>query len=59
MPGLIDSNTGLSFGEGLQWQTPIGGAGLDIVTDTTPATAMLYEDGSPMLYESGDFMLYE
>jgi len=29
-PGLIDSNTGLSFGEGLQWQTAIGGDGLSV-----------------------------
>ena len=28
--GLIDSETGLSFGVGLQFQEPIGGAGLDI-----------------------------
>lgn len=59
MSGLIDTDTGLRFGTGLQWGTPIGGAGLDIVTTTTPATAMLYEDGTPMLYENGDFMLYE
>lgn len=32
MSGLIDSTTGLSFGQGLQFQTPIGGGGLGIVT---------------------------
>jgi hypothetical protein len=30
MPGLIDSDTGLAFGVGLQFQTPIGTAGLII-----------------------------
>ena len=30
MSGLVDSTTGLEFGTGLQFQTPIGGAGLDI-----------------------------
>lgn len=60
MPGLTDSITGLQFGEGLQWGTPIGGAGLDIVVSgDVPATAMLYEDGTAMLYEDGTYMLYE
>lgn len=30
MPGLIDTDTGLQFGEGLQWQTEIGTATLII-----------------------------
>ena len=34
MAGLIDTDTGLHFGEGLQFQTEIGGAGLDIVTES-------------------------
>lgn len=43
MAGLIDSTTGLAFGEGLQFQTPIGGAGLDIVTET-PELELLWGD---------------
>ncbi len=34
MSGLIDSDTGLSFGEGLQFQTEIGTAGLIIETES-------------------------
>lgn len=33
---LIDTTTGLSFGTGLQFQTAIGGAGLDIDVGPTP-----------------------
>lgn len=29
-PGLIDSNTGLAYGSGLQWQTAVGGDGLAV-----------------------------
>lgn len=45
MAGLIDSSTGLDFGTGLQWQTPIGGAGLDIVTETV-AQELLWGAGN-------------
>jgi len=40
--GLIDSDTGLSFGEGLQFQTPIGGAGLDIAPSESPEMELLW-----------------
>lgn len=40
MPGLIDTDEGLSFGDGLQFQTPIGGGGLDISTDSVPGGAI-------------------
>jgi hypothetical protein len=33
---LIDTDTGLSFGEGLQYQAAIGGAGLDIDVEPAP-----------------------
>ncbi len=33
---LINSDTGLSSGSGLQWQTAIGGAGLDLEIGPTP-----------------------
>ena len=59
MPGLIDTDTGLRFGDGLIWLTGgLGGDGLDVVT--VPADAMLYEDGVAMLYADGvTYMLYE
>lgn len=34
MSGLIDTDTGLAFGEGLQFQTQIGTAGLTIETES-------------------------
>lgn len=51
MPGLIDS-TGLSFGQGLEWQEPIGGAGLTITPKAT--NSYVAEDGvSPYVAEDG------
>ena len=32
MSGLVDSDTGLAFGDSLIWTDAIGGAGLTIVT---------------------------
>lgn len=58
MAGLIDT-TGLSFGVGLQWGTPIGGDGLIIVTNNAPATVMITETSDPMITETGDFMVTE
>jgi len=49
MSGLIDSDTGLAFGVGLQFQTPIGGAGLDIETET-PEVELLW---------SADFLVWD
>jgi hypothetical protein len=57
MAGLIDSTTGLAFGVGLQWQTPIGGGGLDIVTD--PAGEMITETSIAMIDETGQIMITE
>lgn len=59
MSGLIDTNTGLRFGDGLIWAAPIGGAGLDIVTDPTPNNAMISEGGVDMITEAGVFMITE
>ena len=44
MPGLIDTNN-LNFGEGLQWQDPLGGGGLTIVVNPTPGNPYVTEDG--------------
>lgn len=57
MAGLSDSSTGLMFGTGLQFQTGIGGAGLENVV--VPATAMLTETGDVMITETGDTMVTE
>lgn len=48
MAGLIDSNTGLKFGTGLQFQKQLGTAGLDIVTFSPKNIAglQLWFDGS-------------
>lgn len=42
-PGLIDSDTGLAYGESLQWQTAIGGAGLAVVA--SPSATFLEQWG--------------
>lgn len=51
MPGLIDSETGLTFavGEGLQWQTEIGGAGLDINTGSVGSGFLLLANANDYL----------
>jgi len=61
MGGLIDSSTGLAFGEGLQFQTPIGGAGLTIQVNTPPPTGsvMITEATDRMITETGDVMITE
>ena len=60
--GLIDTDTGLAFGEGLQFQTAIGGAGLQIATATLAelllgeepdGVAMAFVDMSMVIRVSG------
>lgn len=52
MPGLIDSDTGLEFGDGLQFQTPIGGAGLTVEAGTTPELELEWGTGNLLLWGS-------
>ncbi len=61
MPGLIDSDTGLTFGEGLAWLLGgLGGPGLDdepigamaMVVESPNNTLMLTETGLAMLTEA-------
>lgn len=60
MPGLIDSATGLAFGESLQFQREIGGSGLTIVSDNAdPIGTMITEAGDAMITEAGDTMVTE
>lgn len=55
MPGLIDTNTGLAFGEGLIWLADgLGGAGLTILA--VPPEAMDTETGDEMITELGVVM---
>ena len=42
MPGLIDSDTGLSFGEGLQFQTQTGTAGFIIGPQATSQQELVW-----------------
>jgi len=42
MPGLIDSDTGLAFGEGLQFQTQIGTASLIIGPEGTTQLELVW-----------------
>lgn len=51
MPGLIDAETGLTFavGEGLQWQTEVGGGGLDINTGSVGTGFLLLVNGNDYL----------
>ncbi len=61
MAGLIDTITGLIFGTGLEFQTPIGGAGLTIQVNTPPPTGsiMITEASDTMITEAGDIMITE
>jgi len=43
MAGLIDTNTGLAFGTGLQFQAPIGGPGLQISPSSVAALLLANE----------------
>src|SRR5690242_2553102 len=49
--GLIDTLTGLIFGNGLQFQTPIGGAGLTITasSDVNPPPVLTWDDPNQQL----------
>ena len=56
MPGLIDSDTGLMFGIGLNWlDGGIGGPGFDQPDSDVMAT----EAGIDMVTEGGEFMVTE
>lgn len=57
MAGLIDSTTGLAFGQGLEFQTQIGTAGLIITVDPGPGIELTTDDGSIYLL-SDDGSLY-
>lgn len=60
MAGLIDSTTGLCFGESLQWSREIGNAGLTIVSDDAdPPGNMTTEAGDTMITEASDTMVTE
>lgn len=56
MPGLIDSSTGLSFGEGLVWLD--GGLGGPGFVDP-PSGIMITETGIDMVTETNEFMVTE
>jgi hypothetical protein len=57
MPGLIDSDTGLEFGDGLQFQTPIGGAGLTVASGTTPELELEWGAGNLLVW-GGTFLTW-
>ena len=61
MSGLVDTDTGLAFGDSLQSQTAIGGAGLTVVVNAPPPTGsiMITEGGDTMITEAGDTMITE
>lgn len=59
MAGLIDSTTGLAFGTGLEFQQPIGGAGLIINAGSVPAGEMITEASVIMITEGGVDMITE
>lgn len=55
MSGLIDTTTGLTFGEGLIWLADgLGGGGLTILA--VPPEAMDDENGDEMITELGIIM---
>lgn len=51
MAGLIDSNTGLRFGFGLQWQETIGGQGL-IINPEAQASYVTEDGVTPYVTEN-------
>lgn len=56
MPGLIDSDTGLKFGDGLNWlEGGLGGPGFDTPDSDTMATEL----GIDMVTEGNEFMVTE
>lgn len=58
MPGLIDVDTGLMEGSGLNWlEGGLGGDGLS--PDPTPAGAMVTETSVTMVTETGVVMITE
>lgn len=58
MPGLIDSEDGLMFGEDLQWMTPIGGAGLDIVTDPTSGVELVWGEDNYLWWGTDNYLTW-
>ena len=59
MPGLIDSEDGLTFGTGLQWMTPIGGAGLDIETDNpTPGVELVWGEDNYLWWGADNYLTW-
>ena len=57
MSGLVDSDTGLAFGDSLVWQDEIGGAGLTIVPNETPELELEWGTGNLLLW-GGDFLTW-
>ena len=58
MSGLIDDDTGLAFGDSLQFQTPIGGAGLTIVVGgDTPELELEWGAGNLLVW-GGTFLTW-
>ena len=56
MPGLIDSDTGLMFGVGLNWlEGGLGGPGFD----NPPSDTMVTEAGIDMVTEDNIIMVTE
>ena len=56
MPGLIDSDTGLTFGDGLNWlEGGLGGPSFD----NPPSDAMVTELGIDMVTEDNIIMVTE
>jgi hypothetical protein len=60
MPGLIDTTTGLMYGDGgINWlDGGLGEPGLDN-PQPLPESTMITEDGNAMITETGDTMVTE
>ena len=57
MSGLCDVTTGLQEGTGLQFQTQIGTAGLDITIGGAPALAILASDSAIILASDASYIV--
>lgn len=58
MPGLIDSEDGLMFGEGLQWMTPIGGATLDVIVDPTSGVELVWGEDNYLVWDADNYLTW-
>lgn len=59
MGGLVDSDTGLVFGDGLVFEDAIGGPGLTIVTgDVTPGVELVWGADNYLVWGPDNYLTW-